>query len=246
MYTALFCMNQGLRPYQEDCILINGEVFQKNIMDCPEERQIEDTQAVFAVCDGVGGLSAGDEASRFVCQRLKDRLSFSVKGVVDGLHSIQKEFEKDGPVWSGTTVAGVLLKGRNALVFNVGDSRVYKYTPDGLIYLSHDHSYVQELVDRGLILPEEAFYHPSKNILEFGIGDAFSDLWAEGKRPFVKKDFLNEDEAYLISTDGLHDYMPDSEIHYYLYPDPFENFGRLISQLEKVKSDNYAIVLVRA
>ncbi|WP_457642795.1 PP2C family protein-serine/threonine phosphatase [Persephonella sp.] len=246
MYQVVLCMNRGLRNYQEDCIYINGEIIQTDFIECPQERTIPDKKAFFAVCDGMGGLSDGDRASYFVCSQFKEQglPDFSTKGVQQYLYSIQKEFKKAGFIMSGTTIAGVYMRGRESIIFNVGDSRVYKYTEERLVYLSHDHSYVQSLVDKGLISQEEAFYHPAKNVVEFGIGDVFSQDWISGKSPYVKKDFLKNGEAYLICTDGLHDYMPDSEIHYYLYPDPLENFPRLISQLEKVKEDNYSVILV--
>ncbi|MDQ7055628.1 MAG: hypothetical protein Q9M89_03730, partial [Persephonella sp.] len=136
--------------------------------------------------DGMGGLSHGDVASRFVCEKLKEMsIPFSKEGVVNALRKIQQEFEKSALTWSGTTVAGVYIKEKRGIIFNVGDSRVYKYTPERLIYLSHDYSYVQSLVDRGIISYEEAFCHSEKYIVEFGIGDVFSQEWASGKMPYV-------------------------------------------------------------
>ena len=239
-------MDKGLRDYQQDCIYIDGEIYQKEYMECPQDKKINKNSAVFAVCDGMGGLSEGEKASEFVCQMLKKcDIPFSKDGVYRALFKIQKRFETSGLMWSGTTIAGVYMNGSDGIVFNAGDSRVYKYTPEKLIYLSHDHSYVQSLVDKGIISYQEAFYHPERYIVEFGIGDVFSPDWKEGKKPFIVEDRLGKDEAYLICSDGLSDYIPDQQIHYLLYPDPFRNFKRLIDELEKVKSDNYSIILVK-
>ncbi len=246
MYKVLFWMDKGLREYQQDCIYIDGEVFHLEHMECPQEREINQSSAVFAVCDGMGGLSEGEKASAFVCQMLKRcDIPFSKDGIYRVLFKIQKKFESSGFVWSGTTIAGVYINGSNGIVFNAGDSRVYKYTPENLIYLSHDHSYVQSLVDRGIISYQEAFYHPEKYIVEFGIGDVFSPDWKNGKKPYIVEDRLGEDEAYLICTDGISDYILDPQIHYLLYPDPFKNFKRLIDALDRVKSDNYSVILVK-
>ncbi len=247
MIRVSFCMDRGLRNYQEDCIYVDGEIIQTDYMDCPVEKAVDKLSALFVVCDGMGGLSHGDMASRFVCEKLRMMdVPFSKEGVIDTLKKIQHDFESSGFIWSGTTVAGVYINGKKGIIFNAGDSRVYKYTPERLIYLSHDHSYVQSLVDRGVISYEEAFYHPDRHIVEFGIGDVFSQEWDLGKLPYVTEDVLLDDEVYLICSDGLSDYMTDREIHQYLYPDPFDNFKNLLNQLEKVKSDNYSIILVKS
>ena len=246
MFYVLFCMDKGLRDYQQDCIYIDGEIFQREHMECPQLREINKSSAVFAVCDGMGGLSEGEKASEFVCRMLKRcDVPYSKDGIYRALFKIQKKFESSGFVWSGTTIAGVYMDDSSGIIFNAGDSRVYKYTPEKLIYLSHDHSYVQSLVDKGIISYQEAFYHPVRYIVEFGIGDVFSPDWKEGKKPYIVEDRLGKDEAYLICSDGLSDQIQDPRIHYLLYPDPFENFKRLIDELDKVKSDNYSVILVK-
>ncbi|SNZ08531.1 protein phosphatase [Persephonella hydrogeniphila] len=245
MYKILFCMDIGMRDNQEDCMYIDGEIFQVNKMECPASKKVEKESLLVAVCDGMGGMSEGEKASRFVCQMLKKcSIPFSPEAVYRTLFRIQKKFETSGIIWSGTTVAGVLMEGNKSIIFNVGDSRVYKYTKDRLIYISHDHSYVQSLIDKGLISYEEAFYHPEKYIVEFGIGDVFASDWKSGKRPYIVEDILKKDEAYLVCTDGLSDYISDNEIYYLLYPEPFENFSNLIKAVEKVKSDNYSVALI--
>ncbi len=246
MIKVAFCMNQGLRSYQQDCIYIDGEIYQVDFMKCPQEKSLDKDTGIFAVCDGMGGLAEGDKASKFVCEKLKGMdIDFSINAIEKALYQIQKEFEKTDIKWSGTTIAGVYLNGKKAIIFNAGDSRVYKYTSEGLVYLSHDHSYVQELVDEGIISYKEAFYHPERYIVTFGIGDIFSEEWESGKRPYLVEDKLKEDELYIICSDGLSDYLTDEEIYYHLYPEPFENFPILIEMLEKVKSDNYSIILVK-
>jgi serine/threonine protein phosphatase PrpC len=238
-------MDIGMRDNQEDCMYIDGEILQVSNMECPRSKKVDRERLLVAVCDGMGGMSEGERASRFVCEILKKcSIPFSPEGVYRALFRIQKKFESSGIIWSGTTIAGVFMEGDKSIVFNAGDSRVYKYTSDRLIYISHDHSYVQSLIDKGLISYEEAFYHPEKYIVEFGIGDVFSVDWKSGKKPYILEDTLKEDEAYLICTDGLSDYIPDNEMYYLLYPDPFENFRNLLEAVEKVKTDNYSIVLI--
>ena len=244
MYWTFFCMDKGLREYQEDAIYIDGEVFQKEHF-C-SEKTISKEKALFAVCDGMGGLSFGSLASKIVCEMLKEEdIPFSKEGIINTLRNIQKKFMETPLFNSGTTIAGVYMFQNKALVFNVGDSRVYKITKEKAIYLTHDHSYVQSLIDRGLVSYEQSFFHPAKNIVEFGIGDVFQEEWLNGKKPYVTEDILLDDEYYLITTDGVHDVLTDREIHYLLCPDPQKSVKNLISELEKKKSDNYSFILLK-
>lgn len=243
MYKTLYCTDIGLRRSQQDCIYVDGDVYMENHF-CGK-KEIDKNFALFTVCDGMGGLYEGEKASYFVGVNLKDMdIPFSKEGIKEALAEIQKRFVKEGFFYSGTTVAGVYLKGNRCIVFNAGDSRVYKLTKNGIIYLSHDHSYVQRLVDTGQITQEQAFYHPAKNILEFGLGDVFQTDWENGIEPYIVEDVLQEGEYYLLCTDGVNGILNDKEIFYLLWPNPFENIERFLDELEKRKSDNYSFIIV--
>lgn len=243
MYKALYCMDIGLRRSQQDCIYVDGDIYMENHF-CGEKYINKDT-ALFAVCDGMGGLYEGEKASYFVGVNLKELdIPFSKKGIEKALYEIQKRFINRGFYNTGTTIAGVYLKGNKSIIFNAGDSRVYKITKDGIIYLSHDHSYVQRLVDSGEITQEQAFYHPAKNILEFGIGDVFQPDWKSGIRPYIVEDVLQKGEYYFLCTDGVNGVLKDEEIFYLLWPNPFENIERFLKELENRKSDNYSFIIV--
>ncbi len=246
-FLVAYYMHKGLRKTQEDCILVNGEIVQVDYMDFPAFKKIESNISLFAVCDGMGGLLHGKRASRFVCERLKEKvqnIQFSKEWILETLRNIQDEFMKTSLTESGTTVAGVLLEGGNSIIFNAGDSRVYKLTPEKIMYLSHDHSYVQELVDTGEISYEEAFYHPYKNIITFGIGDVFHGEWKEGMKPYTVEDRLEENQYYLLCTDGVNDVLKDEEIFQFLMPDPFNSVDSFISEIKKRMSDNFSFIIV--
>ena len=70
----------------------------------------------------------------------------------------------------GTTVVCALVRDGRAYICHAGDSRAYLYHGGRLHQLTHDHSYVQELVDCGTITPEEAEHHPQKNIITRALG----------------------------------------------------------------------------
>ena len=131
------------------------------------------------------------------------------------------------------------------MVCNAGDSRVYKITKDNLLYLSHDHSFVQSMVDQGYLSQDDMFRHPNRNVIEFGIGDIFKKRWdREGNVVHIKDDVLHPGEYYLLCTDGVNDVLKDREIHDILHPDPFGRVDELIGSIRKSMKDNFSFILV--
>jgi protein phosphatase len=173
---------------------------------------------VFAVADGMGGHAAGEVASRIAIEALRDLLDRSeltrrevVAALVDAnehiLRSGESHRERAG---MGTTVSGLAVvtdAGSPAwVVFNVGDSRVYRFAEGRLRQVTVDHSEVRELVEAGLITEEEAVHHPLSNILTRALGSkemSKVDVWT-----LVPQ----EGERFLACTDGLTGELDDSEI----------------------------------
>lgn len=138
---------------------------------------------VFVVADGMGGHSGGDVASRIVVEEFGrwEGRTFSPAGarqaVVAALSRAQArlrayvELRADDAraQYAGTTVVVALLvrapDGLRWLVVNVGDSRAYAVTPEGVRQVTTDHSVVQELVAAGQLAPEEAASHPERHVI---------------------------------------------------------------------------------
>ena len=106
----------------------------------------------------------------------------------------------------GTTLVAALVQGENAVLVNVGDSRAYLVRDGEARQLTEDHSYVQEMVRKGKITPEQSRNHPHKNLITRAVGvDTFvdSDLF----------DYtLREDDVLLLCSDGLTGMVEDSKI----------------------------------
>lgn len=162
---------------------------------------------IFAVADGMGGHSAGDIASAAVVARLSEAVteSFTDADTIErGLRSATIDIglaadEKELGV--GTTVTGVALSLQDDepfwTVFNVGDSRVYRYERDVLVQVTVDHSVVQELVDAGVIRAEDAEAHPDSNVITRAVGfnvEAVPDYWVVPVRAGLR---------LLLCSDGL-------------------------------------------
>lgn len=165
--------------------------------------------AVFVVADGMGGHAAGEVASRLATEALVElagRGSLEVSDVVAQvgeanrriLESAARHPEQYG---MGTTITGVAVVQVGGLphwaVFNVGDSRVYRSVDGELSQVTADHSEVWELVERGLITPEQAAHHPARNIVTRSLGRepmASVDTWVFPPYP---------GEVFVICSDGL-------------------------------------------
>lgn len=239
-------MTLGARSIQEDCILDGVEHFQDD--ELISEREILGATLLLAVCDGMGGHDKGDEASRFVCEQLKNIShdcitdAEKLKEILAGIQGVALE---KLPENCGTTVAGLFVSDHRIIAFNAGDSRVYKVTPEELIYISHDHSLVQEMVDKSLIPNNAAKDHPLKNLIEFGFGPIFADTW-ERHNVYIHEAPLENGDIYLLCSDGLMDAMRDSLIHDCLMQST-EDLGPGLFKLMKQKrlNDNTSFMIVK-
>ena len=160
--------------------------------------------AVIAVADGLGGHPAGEVASTVVVQtlaKLAPQLddAETVRNAVETCKSAvyaeaAREPAREG---MGSTVAGVVLTDRDAHIFNVGDSRVYTYGPDGLRQIS---------VDDSPPLPPGATHTAIITQILGGYGEP------EPLDVHVSTHPIDQDTRYLVCTDGLSDVIDDAEI----------------------------------
>jgi serine/threonine protein phosphatase PrpC len=176
---------------------------------------------VYLVADGMGGHARGDAASSAVLETFRRHLEPerppTPEQVLDAIHSSNdavralSEEGEEGTAVAGTTLAGVALVdagdgGLRWMVFNIGDSRVYTWDGRRLEQVSVDHSAVQELIDAGVIEPDEAERHPDRNVITRALGaDAFvePDVWllpATGR------------QVFLVCSDGLTKEIDDDTI----------------------------------
>ncbi len=237
-------MDVGPRSGQEDCILVENQVFQEERLT--KAAVYESDLVLMAVCDGMGGHDAGEEASRFVCEKLNsivDLVDFSGDSLQTIVNVIQNSSVARLPKGSGTTLAGVIVKGGRAIVFNAGDSRVYRIDDRGISCVSRDHSLVQDLVDKGLINDEDAFNHPYRNVVNFGIGPAF--IKAKNRYDlYTYEEKIDGRSFYLVCSDGVSDIMKDHEILKALASDPVGHVDSFITALGNHRlKDNTSFII---
>ena len=185
------------------------------------EAREDNRTALLVVCDGMGGANAGNVASRFAAQSFIESAGDALSGTLDetarqnlltqalkqanetvfSLAGRQPEFRG-----MGTTLVAALIQGDCATVINVGDSRAYHFSAHGVDLITHDHSIVAYMVERGELTQEQAKLHPGKNVITRAVGT----------EPEVEGDIftcrLRRDECILLCSDGLSNEMADQEM----------------------------------
>lgn len=210
-------------------------------------------QRVWAVADGMGGHAAGDVASRLAIAALGEldgpaelapsAVNAAVARANTAILSHGVEFPETRGL--GTTVTGlaeVYVAGlAHWAVFNVGDSRVYRYAGGELRRLTVDHSEVEELVAEGLIDAEQARTHPARNIITRSVGmrpGPAVDLWVLPQ---------TAGERFLLCSDGLTSELTDARIAALLaeQADPEAAASALVEAVLAAEArDNVTVVVV--
>ena len=172
---------------------------------------------VFAVADGMGGHAGGEVASAIAVAALADLDGLAGADDPEGLlvvalerinAEIRRRAAADGAVTGmGTTIAGVArVAGPRLVVFNLGDSRVYRLRAGGLVQLTDDHSLVGELVRSGAITEDEARRHPHRNVVTRALGvEARID-------PAITTIDVEVGDCFLVASDGLFNELPAAQI----------------------------------
>ena len=208
------------------------------------------------VCDGMGGARGGREASHGACDVIErcfqDQYGrclpgaeeqFLTQALENANHAIfQKSAREEALAGMGTTVVCALVRDGRAHICYAGDSRAYLFHAGRLHQLTHDHSYVQELVDCGTITAEEAEHHPQKNIITRALGVDYR------LGPDCTSVVVVRGDMLLLCTDGLTNALPAAKIEQLMAQTPFYDLpDRLIEAANDAGGqDNITAVLLEA
>ena len=207
------------------------------------------------VCDGMGGGPGGFLASSTAVEKIRKSVEDgyrdefnknSVKNLMisavtaANIQVFAKAEKSEELKGMGTTVVLAVVRNDVVHIAYAGDSRAYLITEEGTRQLTHDHSMVQLMVDRGEISPEEAQYHPDKHYITRALGVA-SDL---------DVDYLEEEMpqkgALLVCSDGLSNYLDQADLHRLIWgKDPALAVGELIREANSLGgADNITAALI--
>ncbi len=169
---------------------------------------------LWVVADGMGGHLAGEVASGIVVRELPQsiRRGESLTDAIEMTHLLIQMAADQAmvPGRMGSTVVALRLEGLRYEIAWVGDSRAYLWDGAQLRRLTKDHSYVQLLLDMGIIMEEEVYTHPSRNVISqgLGVGGMEGDVIKADKVEGV----LGTGDTLLLCSDGLSGAVRDSAI----------------------------------
>jgi serine/threonine protein phosphatase PrpC len=214
---------------------------------------IDNTNRLWVVADGMGGHAAGDVASQSIADAFggldtTDRLSQTADGIETTLIELNQRFQDmasssgDGITIGSTVVVCAFRQGWMLLAW-VGDSRIYRWRSGTLHRLTQDHSQVEELISRGLLLRENAESHPAANVVTRAVG-ADENL-------YVDLDYCDAqpDDRYLLCSDGLTKEVPTEQIRELLGKDVSAREiceGLIAATLEARARDNVTVIVAKA
>ncbi len=176
-------------------------------------------RGIFVVADGVGGADAGEIASQKAVDVLngafpdkisdgedvEDLMELAIQKANSAIHQMAAEHPRFSMM--ATTVVALHLDGARATIGHVGDSRLYRLSPEGkLLRETEDHSIVEEEVRAGRMTPEQAANHPSKNVISRALGAE------ESVEVDMKTIEVGDGNSFLLCTDGITRHIPDNEL----------------------------------
>ena len=239
-----------------------------NNQDTFEIRDLSSGVFIAVVCDGMGGAHGGKEASTTASSVFVSCIEEKMKyAELDGANSLtgadvskiltaaasaandavyQMAKENETLSGMGTTLVAVLVYDGCLYTANIGDSRVYVADKDHIEQVTHDHSYVQYLVDMGVMTEEEAKIAPNRNIITRAVGIE-KDVETDVSTVSVSADKAGE-TMVLICSDGLSGPLEEAEIHGILTnSDEIEKQTEALiaAANEKSGSDNITAVLIK-
>jgi protein phosphatase len=171
------------------------------------------------VCDGMGGHTGGRQASETAIRTVLETaraappsepaphvLDRAIAAAGRAVHAVGGNTPQE--LRPGSTCVAVLVHEEGADVAHVGDSRVYLVRPSAIQRLTRDHSMVQQMVDAGVLKPEDAAHHPEANKITRALGMTAEVEVEVAPEPVP----LAKGDALVLATDGLTDLVSDADI----------------------------------
>lgn len=203
-------------PHQEDSIY-------------PLYGKQTDADRLFILCDGMGGHDAGEVASATVCEAMSQSVNASVpnsealftddmllKAVADAFHALDQK-DSGATKKMGTTMTFLKLHAGGATIAHMGDSRVYHIRPGKdadstqILFMTEDHSLVNDLVKIGELTPEEARVSPQKNIITRAMQP---HMERQPKADIHHVTDIKPGDYFYLCSDGMLEEMEDANIRF--------------------------------
>ena len=237
-YHAAAATDAGRRRTNEDAYLISSE------------------NGILALADGMGGPPAGEVASAIFVRAVDELAASTTRASEESAHALLQEayrlahqrmidhvVQHPEHAGMGCTAELLVFSQDRYLLGHLGDSRSYLYRGGELRQLTRDHSFVQQMVEQGLISEAEAQHHAMKNVL-------LRTLGADLEPSFdLLRGSVHPGDQFLLSSDGLTEMLEDAGIAEILAVDAglAEKVALLIEAAKAAGgSDNVTVVLCQA
>ncbi|SEI69096.1 protein phosphatase [Dyadobacter sp. SG02] len=222
-----------------------------NLFPPPGAATVND--ALFMVCDGVGGSEKGEVASDLACRSVsayyqRHRITVSDDATVhNAIAFARAEIERYGrgnPGSQGmaTTLTFLHLHERGATVAHIGDSRVYHVRNGKVRWCTRDHSYVNDLVKAGVITEEQARTHPRRNVIMRALQGGDADVQADIHHIAD----LAAGDYFFLCSDGILESVDDNALLKILSAPTSDDakMEQVRKLCEQFSNDNYTAYLV--
>ncbi len=176
---------------------------------------VQERGVLLALSDGMGGAEAGEVASALVLESLEKALERDQKGAIHeqleaavqrANRNVFFEAKLENRQGMGATLVALFIRGDEAYVAEVGDSRGYLLRKGRLRQITRDQSLVQLLVDQGVMTPDEARASPSKNVILQAMG------LAKDVRVAIARLRLRNGDRFILCSDGITNPVSDPEL----------------------------------
>ena len=242
-FSVSYVTNIGrARENNQDSLLVQDVLLNKESMDAPSELELEAETAWFIVADGMGGEDLGEVASgetlRVLAQHLPELESpEAFPPLLDLAVTRLDEIARHNRVRLGTTLAGIIVTPQGNLAFNVGDCRVYQ-VEDGLLNrLTRDHSLLEAAIAAGQ--PPESVSH---NIVTAAVMGGEVDVL----QVYTHVIDCRPGDTYLICCDGLWGALSTEEMQTAIADlNPKEATTALLAAALAKSDDNISAIIVR-
>jgi protein phosphatase len=249
-----YLVARGIRSY---------ELLLTNLPEGEVPTRFDEIGYLAIVADGMGGMAAGEVASRMaihfgvnvilnkakwhqrirpdVIQDVLDRMRNDLRKIDFALTEKAQSDRKLAGM--GTTLTAAYSVGSHLFLAHVGDSRAYVCRHGKMHQVTQDHTFAQALADAGVISPEEVGTHRLRHVLTSALGDSSSPVRCD-----VQHLRLHDGDRLLLCSDGLTDMVEDAQIVEILreHETSSEACRVLVEQaLERGGKDNVTVVLAR-
>ena len=219
--SALVCSKGCVRGNNEDNFYFLGDRMQLREMDAGAHIVYSGSKEkqAYAIFDGMGGEENGEQAAsiaaetfaemedNFFGQEAKNEVNSFARKASAKILDYARKHQSTG---QGTTFAGLIIFGQQALVANVGDSRVYLLRDQHLELVTKDHSYVYELYLSGKLTEEQARKHPKNNVITHFLGTSEEKIGSDFV--FIDQFKLYHQDRFMLCSDGVSDLLSNRQI----------------------------------